>query len=72
MRFEHGFVGSSMLNACAYDDEAKELTVQFSNGKIYVYEDVPVETYRELISADSAGRYFNSVKKGLKQKVDAV
>ena len=72
MRFEHGFADSSMLNACAYDDEAKELTVQFSNGKLYVYEEVPIETYRELISAESAGRYFNSIKKGLKQKAPAV
>ncbi len=72
MRFEHSFKDSSMLNACAYDDETNELTVQFSNGKIYIYEDCPIETYRELISAESAGRYFNSIKKGLKQKATAV
>lgn len=72
MRFEHGFAESSMLNACAYDDETNELTVQFTNGKLYVYEEVPIETYRELISAESAGRYFNSIKKGLKQKAPAV
>lgn len=72
MRFEHGFMGSSMLNACAYDDETNELTVQFTNGKLYIYEEVPIETYRELISAESAGRYFNSIKKGLKQKADVI
>ena len=54
MRFEHGFKDSLMLNACAYDDETNELTVQFSNGKIYIYEDCPIEIYRELISAESA------------------
>ena len=59
---------SAMLSLVEYDDETKELTVTFSNGKPYVYEDVPFETYRELISAESAGRYFNSIKKDLKVK----
>jgi len=67
---KHEFVFSSaMLNSAYYDDELKELTIIFSNGKPYVYEDVPIETYRELISAESAGRYFNSIKKDLKVKV---
>ena len=59
---------SAMLQSCSYDDESKELTVTFSNGKDYVYEDVDAEIYRRLITAESAGRYFNSIKAHLTVK----
>lgn len=59
---------SSMLSACEYDDETKELIVTFSNGKDYTYEDVDKGTYDNLINATSAGKYFNSVKNSLKIK----
>jgi hypothetical protein len=59
---------SSMLSACEFDDETKELTVTFANGKDYVYEDVDMATYDNLINATSAGRYFNSIKSQLKVK----
>lgn len=62
------FMQSSMLSGCSYDDKTKELTVTFSNSKNYVYEDVDKSIYDALISADSAGKYFNSVKAQLKVK----
>lgn len=62
------FMQSSMLSGCSYDDEKRELTVTFSNSKNYVYEDVDKSIYDALISAESAGRYFNSVKAHLKVK----
>ena len=62
---------SSMLSACEFDDETKELTVTFANGKDYVYEDVDMATYDNLINATSAGKYFNSVKQNFKIKKDA-
>ena len=46
---------SSMLSACEFDDETKELTVTFANGKDYVYEDVDMATYDNLINAMEAG-----------------
>jgi len=67
MKHEFAFT-SAMLQSASYDDETKELTVTFTNGKPYVYEDVPIETYRELITAESAGRYFNSIKSSLTVK----
>lgn len=57
-----------MLASATYDTEAKELTVEFNNGRSYVYENVDVDTYNALIGAKSAGGYFNSVKKDLKVK----
>lgn len=62
------FENSSMLAGCSYDTETKELTVTFTNGKPYTYEDVDYSIYNNLIEAASAGKYFNSIKKDLKIK----
>ena len=62
------FADSSMLANCEYDDATKELMVMFLNGRQYTYVDIPKETYDGLINAQSAGRYFNSIKKDLKLK----
>jgi hypothetical protein len=68
MKHDFLFMQSSMLTGCSYDDETRELTVTFSNSKNYVYEDVDKSIYDELIGAESAGKYFNSVKAMLKVK----
>lgn len=70
MKHKFYFMQSSMLSACEFDDETKELTVTFANGKDYVYEDVDMATYDNLINATSAGKYFNSIKGTLKIKKD--
>lgn len=62
------FENSSMLSDCSYDDDSSELTVTFTNGKSYVYEDVDKSVYDDLTNAASAGRYFNSIKGTLKVK----
>lgn len=62
------FTNSSMLSSVSYDTETKELTVTFANGKQYIYEDADLSIYDNLISAQSAGKYFNSIKKDLKVK----
>lgn len=62
------FENSSMLSDCSYNDENKELTVTFTNGKPYTYEGVDKSVYDELTYSLSAGRYFNSIKGLLKVK----
>ena len=62
------FTNSSMLASCYYDDETEELTVTFTNGKPYIYIDVPRRVYDELIEAKSAGKYFNNCKQSLTLK----
>jgi hypothetical protein len=57
-----------MLSSCEYNEENKELTVTFSNGKDYIYEDVDKSIYDSLITAESAGKHFNSIKGQLKIK----
>lgn len=57
-------VKSSNVNALGWDADGKVLTMQFSNGTIYTYFDVPEETYREILSAPSVGSTFASLVKG--------
>jgi hypothetical protein len=52
-------VESSVLRFVQYDDEARELDIAFTSGKIYRYRDVPAEIYDELLEAESKGGYFN-------------
>ena len=63
------FIQSSMLASAEYDTDTKEMAVTFTNGKQYVYVDVDQSVYLDLVMAPSAGRYFNSIKAGLKQKL---
>lgn len=69
MKYDH-FFNSTMLQSASYDDETKELTVTFTNNKDYVYVDVDKLIFDELIAAESAGRYFNTIKNFLKVKKD--
>ena len=64
----HEFIESTMLASCEFNPETKELMVEFKNGKKYYYVEVPAEIYSDLITAKSAGKFFNSIKKDLVQK----
>lgn len=52
--------GSSNIAGAGYDAETRVLTVRFHSGLAYQYENVPENIYDELVSAPSAGRYFNA------------
>jgi hypothetical protein len=51
-------VSSSNIAAVGYDEETNVLTVEFQSGASWNYTGVPISTYRALLTADSAGRYF--------------
>ena len=53
------FPESVSLDSAAYDEETRELTIQLRTGRTYVYRDVPDVEYDRLVSAESAGRYYN-------------
>jgi hypothetical protein len=36
------------------------LEIEFVDGSIYTYEDVPTSVYKELMDAPSLGAYFNA------------
>ena len=65
MIYRKEFDGSSLLASAAYDDETKELTITFLNGRDYTYKDVLYNTYEDLINAKSPGKYYASIKKDL-------
>ena len=48
-----------------YDMVSRILEVEFIDGEIYQYFEVPEEIYRGLLAAESKGRYFNLVIKPL-------
>lgn len=52
-------IESSAIHAVAYDYRARVLHVLFSHGGEYSYLHVGKHRYRQLIHADSAGKYFN-------------
>lgn len=52
-------VDSTNLEWVSYDEDAKELYIQFRSGGLYVYYGVPKEIFDDLLKAGSKGRYHN-------------
>jgi hypothetical protein len=53
-------VASSNIAAVSYDDETNMLGVQFLDGSIWTYANVPSWHFDNLLSAVSVGRYFRA------------
>ncbi len=53
-------VESSNIAAVGYNEETKELHIEFNSGKTYSYQDVPKEIAVNLVKADSVGKYFHA------------
>ncbi|GFE70881.1 hypothetical protein CFPU101_34910 [Chroococcus sp. FPU101] len=51
---------SSSIKSFDYDAEKKILKIEFPNGSIYLYHDVPENIFQELKDAPSKGQYFNA------------
>jgi KTSC domain len=57
-------VDSSVIAGIGYDEATGVLEVKFRSGSIYDYFGVPAATIRELLTADSLGKYFNEQIRG--------
>lgn len=58
-------VSSSNLSAVGYDPETQTLEVEFLDGGLYRYSNVPSTIHAGLMSASSHGSYFDAyIKKG--------
>ena len=57
-------VKSSNIASIGYDSDTQTLEIEFMNGSIYQYFDVPRSQYEALMGAGSLGEYFNSNIKG--------
>jgi hypothetical protein len=51
-------VQSTNVAAVGYDADSRTLQVEFTNGGLYEYHDVPADVAEGLAGADSVGRYF--------------
>jgi uncharacterized protein len=58
-------VESSNIESIGYDSKSQTLEIEFLNGTIYQYFDVPEKVFEELMGADSQGRYLNANIKGI-------
>lgn len=59
------YVSSSNIASIGYDATSETLEVEFNNGSVYQYYNVPENLYQGLMSADSKGKYFDAyIKKG--------
>jgi hypothetical protein len=52
-------VASSNLASIGYNEELKMLEIEFHNGAIYQFFQVPEEISKELLLASSPGHYFS-------------
>jgi hypothetical protein len=57
-------VDSTAIAKIGYSKRRHILEIEFVNGAVYRYLDVPVNVYRELMSAESKARFYDSNVKG--------
>jgi hypothetical protein len=57
-------VKSSMIKSVGYDEAKQQLDVQFNNGQIYHYYEVPAAKHQELMAAESIGSHFSKNIRG--------
>ncbi|WP_080698481.1 KTSC domain-containing protein [Janthinobacterium lividum] len=58
-------VSSSNIEAIGYDQGSETLEVEFKNGSVYQYFDVPEQIYTDLSAAGSVGGYLAAHIKGI-------
>ena len=57
-------IESSALAGVGYSRRLHALEIEFRDGLIYRYEEVPLSVYRELVSAFSKARFYNQNIRG--------
>jgi hypothetical protein len=57
-------VDSTALATVGYSKKLHALEIEFRDGLIYRYEEVPFPTYRDLVAADSKARFYNKNIRG--------
>jgi hypothetical protein len=58
-------VSSSNISTVGFDADTQTLEIEFTNGNIYQYFDVPVTVYEELMQAESKGKFLTTQIKGV-------
>lgn len=52
-------IESSNITKTEYDTETKKLIVEFKNGLMYEYEEVPHQIYTQFRMSESQGKFFS-------------
>ena len=55
-------VQSTNLHAIGYDPGSMALQVQFHNGDVYAYSNVPPDVYSQMLSGDAGGVFAEIIK----------
>ena len=63
-RIQRQPVESSAIAKIGYSKRRHILEIEFVNGAVYRYLDVPVRVYRGLLSSESKARFYDSNVKG--------
>ena len=58
-------VSSSNVCSVGYDESSMTLEIEFNNGAIYQYQNVPQDIFNNLMSAASPGGFIHSSIKGV-------
>ena len=54
------YVASSNIASIGYDEATQTLEVEFLNGSLYQYYNVPAGLYQQLIQEGSKGKFLNA------------
>src|SRR5438309_4360738 len=68
-RIPRQLVQSTAIAKVGYSKRRHILEIEFVNGAVYRYLDVPAAVYRDLMSAQSKARYYNVNIKGTYQSL---
>lgn len=61
IRRMHRIEDSDLVAAHGYDRRTTTMQVEFKNGRRYVYRNVPMRTYLDVINAPSVGVAFHKL-----------
>lgn len=53
-------VASSNLVSMGYDPDSETLEIEFRNGTIYQYYNIPQALYEQFVTANSMGSFLNT------------
>jgi hypothetical protein len=63
-RIKREAVQSTALATVGYSRHLRALEIEFVNGAVYRYLDVPISLYRGLLAADSKARFYHQNIRG--------
>ena len=50
---------STVIDHFSYNEKSNALSITFVTGMVYIYQNVPLNIFKNLKIADSKGSYFN-------------